>query len=751
MAGANHRSRKRRFTAVEKPSTVGDRLFGLAGDGDLLARAAALAAATLAVLLLTQAWNPPFVYRLGDVPDRDVLSRTELPDETATQEARDRERAKAPFVYRNNPFPIQQLRDGLDNLIAGLRSQEELPDVATQPWKDLLPKDKRENFPEAEQEQWVRELIAELAEPGQAEAFRKAVAEALRPNEERGLLERLTQQPTEGDQGRIEVRAPGEELGFIVAVEDVRIADAKPKIQARLQTLLAEAGFAGDHVALASSTWINQKLGPTLTLDEVATERARNQAAEMVPTSTHPPGHLIAPADSPISNAVAAELNEEYQAVAEQEPAWTKLGRLAAAAGMYAAIACLCGWFLDGRRIWPEWRSFWLLLAFASAAVVLAYWASFDPARAELIPILVFALTMSIAYGKEPAMLLSFCASLAVAFHSGRGIASLVTLAAGSAACILALGRIRKRTVLIRVGLIAAVVVAITTPGAEFLAGRPLSWQLLQRAAVNAGWALAAGCIVTVLLPALERLFGILTELRLLELGDASHPLLQELVRRAPGTYNHSINVASLAEAAAERIGARGLLVRVGAYFHDIGKMLKPEYFVENQERGSNQHDSLVPAMSKLIIVAHVKDGAQLARSYRLPRRLIDFIEQHHGTTLVEYFYRRASEQQASDPNCQEVSEETYRYPGPKPQTKEAAVLMLADVVESAARALVEPTPSRIESLVREMARKRLLDGQFDDCELTLQELHAISDSLIKSLNAVYHGRMKYAPEAASA
>ena len=207
---------------------------------------------------------------------------------------------------------------------------------------------------------------------------------------------------------------------------------------------------------------------------------------------------------------------------------------------------------------------------------------------------------------------------------------------------------------------------------------------------------------MTCLLPMVEKVFNVQTDLSLIELGDPAHPLLQELIRRAPGTYNHSITVASLAEAAAESIGARGLLVRVGAYFHDIGKMLKPGYFAENQGQGDNRHRSLVPAMSTLVIIAHVKDGADLARQSKIPEPIIDFIQQHHGTTLVEYFYRQASESKKTDPNATEVDESSFRYPGPKPQTKEAGILMLADAVESASRVLVEPTPARIESLVDE-------------------------------------------------
>ncbi len=246
------------------------------------------------------------------------------------------------------------------------------------------------------------------------------------------------------------------------------------------------------------------------------------------------------------------------------------------------------------------------------------------------------------------------------------------------------------------------------------------------------------------LLPFVERFFGVLTDMSLLELSDLSHPLLRELARRAPSTYNHSINVGALAEAAAESIGARGLLVRVGAYFHDVGKTRMPSYFAENQTHNGSRHDALVPAMSTLVIIAHVKDGVELAREYHLPQPLIDFIEQHHGTTLVEYFYHRANEQSQADPNYQPVDEAAYRYPGPKPQTKEAAVLMLADAVESASRTLVEPTPSRLASLVERLASNRLMDGQFDESGINLQALRIVEDTLIKSLTAMYHGRVRY-------
>jgi putative nucleotidyltransferase with HDIG domain len=206
------------------------------------------------------------------------------------------------------------------------------------------------------------------------------------------------------------------------------------------------------------------------------------------------------------------------------------------------------------------------------------------------------------------------------------------------------------------------------------------------------------------------------------------------------------MTVATLAEAAAETIGANPLLARVGAYFHDIGKMLKPHYFVENQG-GENRHEGLAPAMSTLIIIGHVKDGVELGRQHKLPRPIIDFIQQHHGTTLVEYFYREALRilEPGQQPNGE--LEASFRYPGPKPQTREIGVVMLSDAVESASRALSDPTPSSLKKLVHDLLFKRLLDGQFDESGLTLTELRTVEDSLCKSLIALYHARVKY-PEA---
>jgi len=239
-----------------------------------------------------------------------------------------------------------------------------------------------------------------------------------------------------------------------------------------------------------------------------------------------------------------------------------------------------------------------------------------------------------------------------------------------------------------------------------------------------------------------ESVFGYLTDIKLLEMSSLNHPLLRELIVRAPGTYHHSHLVGILAESGCQAIGANGLFARVASYFHDIGKMTKSDYFIENQGGGENRHDNLSPSMSSLIIQNHVKDGIELAKKAKVPQQIIDIIPQHQGTKLVRFFYSKAKEQE--DPDVSPVSEKDYRYPGPKPQTREAGVILLADGVEAATRALTDKTPTKIRGVVEKMINNNFTDGQFDDCELTLKDLHDTADAFTNILVAIYHQRIEY-------
>ncbi len=282
-------------------------------------------------------------------------------------------------------------------------------------------------------------------------------------------------------------------------------------------------------------------------------------------------------------------------------------------------------------------------------------------------------------------------------------------------------------------------------------------WEMLLLAAP-----LLCGMITTMLagalLPALESIFHMTTDISWLEQADLNHPLMRRLSIEAPGTYHHSLVLANLSEAAAEAIGANASVCRVCSYFHDIGKLSKPEYFIENMSPDENPHDDLTARMSALVLIAHVKDGVDLALKHRLNSRIIDVIEQHHGNSLVYFFYRRALDQKkeilrlveqdkAREDDVPDVTEEGFRYPGPKPQFKESAIISLADAVEGASRTLGKPTPSRVEQMVEDIVRDRILDHQLDECDLTLAELAEIKGSFVKTLLSMMHGRIKYPKE----
>jgi putative nucleotidyltransferase with HDIG domain len=248
-----------------------------------------------------------------------------------------------------------------------------------------------------------------------------------------------------------------------------------------------------------------------------------------------------------------------------------------------------------------------------------------------------------------------------------------------------------------------------------------------------------------------ERVFRVSTDLTLLELSDFNHPLLRQLSEIAPGTFHHSVTIGNLAEAAAEAVGANPILARVGAYYHDIGKLEKPEYFVENQTGSHSKHSKLKPRMSALVIISHVKEGIELARQKGLPERIVDFIPQHHGTNRISFFYDKALKQAAARKNPKDtVREEDFCYPGPKPQSKETAIVMLADLVEAATRTIEEITPQRLELIVENLIKQRFIEGQLDECELTLKDMRKIKEAFIKILIGIHHQRIEYPEQTAA-
>ena len=425
------------------------------------------------------------------------------------------------------------------------------------------------------------------------------------------------------------------------------------------------------------------------------------------------------------------------------------------------------GTFSQNSRVFLVFGTIFVQLAATKVILVLSSEQVFKfltPEMGWLLAPYAFApLVLSVLLGRNHGLYAAVFVSLWSSVLFGRIDASLlvISLISGFTAVYLTL-QVRRRGQLIRAGV--GVGLAIWLSSLSFGMIGPINlfppmdndWGMVGlQSALTLGNGIITAMIVGGALPMLEHLFQITTDVSWLELSDLNHPLLRRMTIEAPGTYHHSLVVANLAEAAAEKIGANATLCRVCSYFHDVGKLVKPEYFTENMNFERNPHDDLAPSMSALIIIAHVKEGVDLALKNKLNQRIIDIIQEHHGTSLVYYFYQRAIQQQEDaraggkimnirEEDIPEVQEESFRYSGPKPQTKESAIVSLADIVESASRSLEKPTPQKVEQLVNELIEERIADGQLDECDLTLGELRVIAKRFRFTLMTMLHTRIAY-------
>jgi putative nucleotidyltransferase with HDIG domain len=361
------------------------------------------------------------------------------------------------------------------------------------------------------------------------------------------------------------------------------------------------------------------------------------------------------------------------------------------------------------------------------------------------IPIGAGAMTICLFFGMEIAVpfavLMAVCT--VVVYHIRFEI--LIYLLLNGVMAAYWIQNCRERKAFIKAGLKLGSLNILLVIAAEIYAGSPSGMRIMWGTVFAFAGGVGTGIITSGLSPLIELAFGYTTDITLLELANLDRPILKRLMIEVPGTYHHSMVVGTMVEAAASEIGANPLLAKVCGYYHDIGKIRKPLYFIENQENGINRHDKLAPSMSSLILIGHVKDGMEMARENKLGQAIIDTIEQHHGTSLIGYFYEKAKRQKGEHA----VKIEDFRYPGPRPQTREAGLVMLADVLEAASRTLENPTPARIQRLVQELINKIFSDGQLDDCELTLKDLHNIARSFTKILTGIHHHRVEY-PETAS-
>lgn len=359
-----------------------------------------------------------------------------------------------------------------------------------------------------------------------------------------------------------------------------------------------------------------------------------------------------------------------------------------------------------------------------------------------LFPIAVGAMLVRIVINSEVAIIFAALASYFSASLMGNQLFLFVFSFIGSLIGAHKVARCEQRSIVMKAGVAVGLVNVLMILSYNLMSGTFLKMTLFADVIMGFLGGILASVMVLGMAPMIESLFGYTTDIKLLELANLDQPLLKDLMVQAPGTYHHSIMVGSLVEGGAKSIAANPLLARVSAYYHDIGKLKKPLYFIENAGGMENRHDHLTPTMSSLILASHVKDGVELAQDNHLGERIVQIIQQHHGTSLISFFYQKAKEKE--DPGMDPIDEKDFRYPGPKPQTKEAGIVMLADAVEAATRTLTEPTPSRIKGLVQRIINNIFLDGQLEECELTLKDLQKIEESFSRTLTAYFHQRVNY-------
>jgi putative nucleotidyltransferase with HDIG domain len=362
------------------------------------------------------------------------------------------------------------------------------------------------------------------------------------------------------------------------------------------------------------------------------------------------------------------------------------------------------------------------------------------PSAVFLVPLVAAPMIVCVFTGLPTALPFAVVTALAAAavFDNNLpiGIFFLVTGSMGA----YWIRNCRERKVFVTAGAKTGLLAAVMAAAANTYLGN-FSWgEIIWTLAFAFMGGVGSGVVAAGVVPLVEIAFGYTTDISLLELANLDRPILRRLMIEAPGTYHHSVLVGSLGEAAAAEIDANPLLAKVIGYYHDIGKIRKPQYFIENQRGGKNKHDRLAPSMSSLILISHIKEGVELAREHKLGQVIIDGIRQHHGTSLIRYFYEKARQLKGEDA----VKEEDFRYPGPRPGSREAALVMLADVVEAASRTLENPTPARIKGMVKSLMDRVLSDGQLDECELTLKDLQRIAGSFTTILNGIHHHRIEY-------
>ncbi|MGF7032000.1 putative nucleotidyltransferase with HDIG domain [Paenibacillus mucilaginosus] len=677
----------------------------------------------------------------GSIAEKDILAPYAIPNEAATNKAKDEAAQRVQPVYRIVPLKNEQAVEAIFQKLQQINADPEVaPADKVSIYKTVIPtliQDhlERQMKTYSGSGQYSDELMVEMRKSFREQDYRI-------PEEAYYKIPRLTKEDL--------TEMEGVAKDIVIRIMNDQILDAQAA-RVKVAELVNASNLTKNIARELVQELVRAALTPNKFYDQKGTEEAKTHARDNVKQVYVNKNDVLVAKGEKITDELYQRL-AALKLLKDNTSYWPNLGLF-----LFSILCCLMLYmFVRHSQLPVNQNNVQLLMLILIIALTVAVMKIFSliqsleyPYIAYLAPVAVGAMLTTILLNAQLAVVVTVLIGVAasVVFNSDHvqpfdfkyGLLAMTN----SFAAIFSIQRASQRSSILKAGIIISLL-AMALVGSLVL----LDDQETRRSAMFAlSFALGGGLVTAVfvigLLPFFEVAFGILSPLKLVELSNPNHPLLRKLLTETPGTYHHSVMVGNLAEAAAEAIGADGLLCRVGAYYHDIGKTKRPSYFIENQTNMENPHDRIDPALSKSIIVAHARDGVEMLRDAGIPKPIRDIAEQHHGTTLLTFFYFKAKKQ-AEEKGEKPPEELEYRYPGPNAQTKEAAIVGIADCVEAAVRSLRNPTVEQIDSMVRKIIKNRLDDGQFNECDLTIKELDLVAKTLNEALLGIFHSRIEY-------
>jgi putative nucleotidyltransferase with HDIG domain len=685
--------------------------------------------------------------RLGGQSEKDILAPGPIPDTVATEKAKEEAAARVQPVYKVVSIRNEGLVEAIFEKLNQINADPDVP-IADKVsiYKTVLP-DLESQFTEKQLQtmtssaQYGEQLLIEMRKKLKEQEYRI-------PEEAFYKLPRLTKEDLVG------MESVAKEI--VARLMNDQLLDAQTA-RAKTAELVNSSTLNRSISRELVQEIIRISLTPNKFFDQKATEEAKAQARENVKPVLIGKNDILVRKGEPITEDLYQRL-KSLDLLKEEANYLPQLGLLL----LVTLFSIALYMFVRQSRLSIQSNNLQLVMLLLIVFLniggmkIISLAQSLDyPYIGYLAPSALGAMLITILLEENIAIISSvifsvigsivFNAEHAQLFDFRYGLVTLVI----SLAAVFSIRRASQRMAILRAGMMVSLFALITIAALVFIDDHIAKKDILFALSFAVAGGILTSVFVIGVLPFFEVAFGILSPLKLVELSNPNHPLLRKLLTETPGTYHHSIMVGNLAETAAEAIGADGLLCRVGSYYHDIGKTKRPHYFIENQTNMENPHDRIDPALSKSIIVAHARDGVDMQKEYNIPKQLRDIAEQHHGTTLLQYFYVKAKKQ-AEESGDKPPEELEYRYPGPKAQTKEAAIVGIADCIEAAVRSMRNPTVEQIDSMVRKIIKSRLDDGQFNECDLTLKELDAIAKTLNETLLGIFHSRIEYPSEGES-